>query len=140
MFDRDYAIESFIRGHKAILSQIDQVQNHLRFFYKARIQLRNLNDVLSSHLKRQDEKLFLFLQEHYKDDGKSLKMIEFLIHDLKELRIHALTFWDKYMMATGDVMERNFSKDFVEFSKAILTRLDIEEQYLFPLIEGTKRE
>jgi len=114
--------KSFIRAHREIVSSIDQVQCVIRSFNKSRSKLKDFAGVLSAHLKRQDE-VFDRLKDLYKEDRQASKMLEFLEVNLREIRIHLLTFMDQYLFEPGGTVERTFAKDFMGLLKEVIACL-----------------
>ena len=88
-----------------------------------------------SHWTQQGEALWERLNTFYADDHRQLKMVEFLIYNLKDLKIKYLVFFEQYSGAWGDLGSRNFSRDFMNFAEEILVRIKIEEDYLLPMLE-----
>ena len=84
---------------------------------------------------RQNEEFWEQLNSFYKDNREATKMLEFLIHNLKDLKVKYLIFFDIYNDEWGHVGSKNFSKDFMNFAEEILVRIKLEEEYLFPLLE-----
>lgn len=136
--DNKEIIVTFHLAHDAILGVLVQVQS-VRAYPQARRNLRELQEQIFPHLKRQDE-ILKRLAAHYAGQRDQSKIIEFLVYELKELRIKSLIFFDTYETAAGEVAARNFSKEFLEFSRAVVNRLKMEEDYLLPLLPGLPAE
>lgn len=128
-------IESFVKGHQMILSNIGRAQQNIRSYNQAYKDINELSEVLLTHWERQSEQFFILLKNFYKEDRESLKMLEFLIYDLKEIKISYLVFADKYIKKNGCAQERSFPKDFDSFCRSVISRLNIEEEYLLPLMK-----
>ncbi|MFA5088968.1 MAG: hemerythrin domain-containing protein [Candidatus Omnitrophota bacterium] len=133
-------IESFRSGHRSIISSIDQIQQSLRSYSQVKPAIRELNGILSSHLARQDGAMFRKLHEFYREERGAEKMLEFLLHDLKDIRIQYLIFTENHSGELGDVHSRNFIRNFQDFSRQVIERIRIEEEYLFPLLEKMPSE
>jgi hypothetical protein len=134
-------ITSVRRSHEGILSLIDQTGTVVRIYSQARNILRDLEEHLSAHLRRQDREFYQRLKDHYAQERESLKMIEFLVHDLKEIKIKSLIFFEKHATNTGNLAAaRFFPRDFMEFKEAIINRIKIEEEYLIPLLFNMPKE
>lgn len=131
-------VNKITQGHRSIVAVVDQIQLVARSYSKARPKLRELSEMLSAHVSRQDEEFYDQLMRFHANDRQASKMLEFLTYDLREFKIKHLMFFDKYLEGFGEVAARNFSKDFREFVEAIISRVTIEEEYLFPLIENYK--
>ena len=128
-------VKKFRKAHDGIVTLIDQIQQVVRFYPKARGKIGELDKVVTLHLTMQDEKLYATLAHHYEAQRDKIKTIEFLVHNLKEIKIKHLMFCDRYQQGVGEIVQRTFPKDFTEYVQELVTRLDLEEEYLFPLIE-----
>lgn len=128
-------IKQFRIAHQSILGAIDQVQLYSRQYHLAKPKIRDLHDMLLEHLSRQNNDFFAPLKDGYASNREASKMLEFLIFDTKEMKIQFLTFFDLHSGEPGDKHFRKFSKDFAEFAKIIIVRIDLEEAYLLPLME-----
>ena len=98
-------------------------------------EMQHLTEKILQHLARQDKTMMDRLVEFYRDDRAASKMLEFLIHDLKDLKVKYLVFYDLHSAELTGGRPRSFPLDFTEFAKGILSRITIEEDYLFPLLE-----
>jgi len=127
-------IESFRQGHQSILTSIDQIQRVSRSYIQAKPLLRLLHEKIIEHLARQDATMMNRLQDFYHEDRESRKMLEFLSHDLKDIKVKFLIFYDKHSGEVLDLNARSFPKDFQDFVQEVLDRFNTEEEYLFPLI------
>jgi len=128
------------QGHQAIKEAISAIQVVARSYPAARPRIRELQSVLLTHLGRQDRKLQERLARHYRDGREQTKMLEFLQHDLKEIKVQFLVFFDKYTGELTDFGGNTFPKDFSVFTGTILDRIRIEEEYLFPLVRALPEE
>lgn len=128
-------IQRFRKGHQAIADVVTQIQRVVRSYGQAKPLLPVLDQVLINHLECQDDELFRELLDFYREDREAVKMLEFLIYELKEFKIQYLVFSDKYPGHMADRGSRNFPKDFAELTKAIVGRLQMENEYFFPLLE-----
>ena len=135
MLMSDHLISGFKRAHEAILRTIAQIQPLIRSYPHAKPLLRQFNEQLLAHLGRQDEELVGRLTECYSADHQSMKILEFLQHDLKETKISYLIFFDKYSGEFAQIEPRGFTKACQDFIQKVLARIQMEEEYLFPLLE-----
>ncbi len=133
-------VESLRSGHNAILHTIEQLQHVTRFYNQAKPILRGLHEQLLSHLARQDQKLLDQLYSFYVNDRPAYKLVEFLEHDLKDIKIQFLTFYDKHSGEMADRNARSLPLDFQNFLQEIINRMNVEEEYLFPLLEKLSKE
>ncbi|MDP8264847.1 MAG: hypothetical protein P9M12_05135 [Candidatus Aceula lacicola] len=122
-------------GHQAIVVALDQTQSFLRSYREAKPRIRALGEQLAAFFSQEDKRMFDELYAFYEGDRPSIKMIDFLLHDLKDIKIKYLMFFDKHSGEVFDTSAASFPKDFSDFLAQILGRLKIEEEYLFPLLE-----
>ena len=131
----DEIIKSFKEGHQEIVNGIDRIQGVLRSYVQAKLYIRQLNEILLAHWGRQNEKFFINLRDFYFKNRQASKMIEFLELDTKDAKIKFLQFFDQYSGEMGDLGSNKFPRDFQEYSRHLLSRIKIEEEYLLPLLE-----
>ena len=127
-------VENFRSAHATILSSIDQILMVCRSYAQAKPHLRALHQKVLAHLGRQDKELMDKLTVAFGDNRETAKLLEFLEHNLKDAKIKFLIFCDNHSGELADVNARSFPKDFQEFSEELITRIKMEEEYLFPLL------
>ena len=125
----------FRLSHQALTDSIAQIQLSLRSYGQAKPKLREFYSNLQSHFARQDQKLYDRLSSYYVGDRPTIKMLEFLTHDLRDLKVKYLIFSDQHTGEMGPGHPRSFPVEFTEFANHILARIKVEEDYLFPLLE-----
>lgn len=128
-------VQSFHRGHEQILGTVARLQPLTHAYLQAKPLLRDLQGELSSHFERQNNKMFDDLNIFLAEDRPGLKILEFLAHDLKDIKIKFLLFFDMHSGEMGDVSARNFPRDFREFSDEVIRRVHAEEEYLLPFLK-----
>ncbi|OGX24539.1 MAG: hypothetical protein A3D10_08280 [Omnitrophica WOR_2 bacterium RIFCSPHIGHO2_02_FULL_48_11] len=111
-----------------------------RSYNQAKPILRGLHEQLLNYFARQDQKILDQLYSFYIDDRSSYKLVEFLEHDLKDIKIKLLIFYDKHTGEVADMNARSFPLDFQKFLQEIINRMNVEEEYLFPLLEKLPKE
>ena len=122
-------------SHQMLIEAISQIQLCLRSYAQTKPKLRDFYNVLLNHFSCQDHKFYDRLALHYVDDRQSTKMLEFIIHDFKDLKVRYLVFYDLHSAEMTGGHPRSFPIDFTEFSTHVLGRIKVEEDYLFPLLE-----
>lgn len=129
------ALQSLRLGHQSIADSIDSLRPFLRSYLHAKPHLREFHQRLLTFFSRQDDIFFKALYRSFQDDRNATKIIDFLAHDLKDLKIQFLIFFEKH---SGEVLDQNaatFPKDFSDFCALLIARIKIEEERLFPLLE-----
>ena len=130
----DELFHNFQTAHQSIVDTLGQTQLLLRTYFKAKPKIRELSQKLLAHFSRQNSAFYDELREIYEGNRQSLKIIDFLAHDLKETKIKYVEFIEKHSGEMDDINAKTFPVDFMNFSRMILTRINIEEEYLLPLI------
>jgi len=128
-------ITRFKVRHQSIIDSLDQVQMLARSYVMAKPKIRELSEKLLAHFTGQNDELFEQLRQCHQLDRQALKMIEFLVHDLKDFKVRYLIFFEKHSGGMLDMSAKTFPKDLSDFARDIITRLKMEEEYLFPLLE-----
>ena len=128
-------VQNFKVAHQSIVDSIDGIQPFLRSYLAAKPKIREMKEKLLFHLGKQNSDLFDQLRSWHEHDREATKIIEFLTHDLNDIKIKYLIFFEKYSGELADKGSSNFPLDFTEFSKAVLDRLKVEEEYLLPLLK-----
>lgn len=121
-------------SHQAIVNEIDSIQSSARSYTAVKPHLREMSKILLAHFSRQNDPFFDKLRQSTAGDRQAAKMIEFLSYDTKDIKIKFLVFFDRYSGDLADIGSRTFPKDFTDFAREILSRVRLEEDYLFPLI------
>lgn len=127
-------------GQVDILHRLGVIETCLRSYREAKPLLRELQPKLLAHFEEQKDSLYDQLKSIYKDDREKQKMIEFLIHDLKNIKINMLVFFDAHPADMGDIRPKNFIFDFQVFSSQLLARLKTEEDFLMPLLSKEQKD
>lgn len=128
-------VENFSSAHATILNSIDQIFLVCRSYSQVKPLLRALHEKVLAHLGRQDKVFIAKLTEAAGDNREAAKMLEFLVYDLKNIKIKYLIFYDNHSGEMADINARTFPKDFQEFSDELITRIKMEEEYLFPFLK-----
>ncbi len=97
----DDTIKQFKLAHQSILVTIDQINQTIRFYPKAKPFIRELQSKLLAHFKRQNDSFFNPLAEFYSNHRSLAKMMEFLRYDFKEIKVKRLIFFDRYSGGDG---------------------------------------
>jgi len=126
--------ERLQRGHAAILLTVSRLQDVVRSYSQSRPLLHDLYEDLLAHWEWQTADSFAALSSRHARDRTAVKMCEFLVHDLKDLKVAFLVFFDTHSGDFGDTASRRFSGEAVEFSRKITARVQVEEEYLLPLL------
>ncbi len=127
-------VNSFRMRHQSIAANLAQVEIVARSYVEAKPRLRALRQQMLNHLGQQNKDFFSALYEYYADNREATKALEFLEHDVKDMKVRHLLFFEKHSGEMGDVSAVQFPRDLASFAKEVLTRLQMEEEYLIPLL------
>ncbi len=126
----------FLRlGHQSIVDSMDHLRPFLRSYLQAKPHLREFHQRLLTFFSKQDDVFFDVLYRSFQDDRSATKIIDFLVHDLKDLKIQFLIFFEKHSGEALDQSAATFPKDFSDFCASVIARIKTEEERLFPLLE-----
>lgn len=123
-------------SHRSLRHAVLQLQDYVRAYSRARLFFGEFEQRFLNYCDLQDRAFYSELEDRYAGNREKLKMIEFLLYDLKDTRIAYLAFIEKHPTQTNQSGARSFPLDFTAVSGRILARLQVEEEYLFPLLEG----
>ena len=117
MVNTDDELKTLIVGlrlsHQMLTDSITQIQLSLRSYPQAKSKLRELYNSLHNHFSRQDQKLYDRLSLYYMDDRPTIKKLEFLTHDLKDLKVKYLIFSACYITSkhSGLIVQCTSARD-----------------------------
>ena len=132
----DEVIKQFHSAHQSILETIDQINLSIRSYREAKPAVMELQEKLLAHLGKQNDAFFYPLSKFYVNDRPSAKMLEFLQYDRRDMQVKLLVFFDRYSAEAGEARARSFPRDFTEFSKVLIGRIQVEKDFLLPLLTG----
>jgi hypothetical protein len=122
------------KSHRAVVRSISEIQPYLRRFPEVRPRLMILEEQLLLHWSLQDVGLWEKLQANASLQGAQEKMVDFLIQDLKEMKIKHFSFFEKYGSDAKQGSTYQLTQHFTEFIRAIMARFQMEEEYLLPML------
>lgn len=130
-----YSLETFKQGQEAILACLEKVHQQARRYPLVIPLLRELEEKLYIHWQFQSQKCLPRLEEFFSGRRHEERKLEFQRQELKELKIRALEFFDKYCQPTNSIAARNFPIVFMEFRRAVIEQIQVEGEHLLPLWE-----
>lgn len=110
-------------GHEMILDQVLKCRSDRKLQENLQ-QFKILEDIVITHLSNQTPRLYQALGEHLQNEKSRLKILEYLVFDLKDLKIKLLNFMDAP------------AAKYSEFKNDLITRVTIEQERMIPLIES----
>ena len=122
-------------AHQSLLASLDQIQPLLRSYSQAKPKLRDFQLKVLAHVGFQNNDFYAPLFTFFDGERQDLKMLESLQTDLKNVKIETLVFFERHSGEMDDHHSRNFPKDFTDFTKLWVGRIQLEENFLFPLLE-----
>ena len=133
------SLQFLSQSHQLILEAIDETKPFLSSPASAKIKMQALFLYLSKHLSRQDEMFLNELKLLGQSGVISLNMVDFLIQDLKDLKVRMFIFSEQYLQGVIVKKEPNFARDYSELTKDIIARLYVERNYLLPFLNANTK-
>ena len=122
-------------GHQVILQTFNRVRVNIRTTDILKPTIQQLQEIVLIHLAKQNDEMFEKLNACFQEDRQQIKMLEFLSVDLKDIKVKALTFFDRYGPDARQAVWRLPPQELSGFEKDMMARIKSEEEYLFPLLE-----
>ncbi len=129
------SVEVFRQRRDVINHSLLQLGSLRHDYRSARQKTGECREIVYSYLKRQDEEFYAKLINFYQENRPALKIIEFLTHDIKGLKVQTFGFFEKYGAANPLETGRNFARDLREYMQIVGDRFRLEEDYLVPLLK-----
>ncbi len=133
-------VESFHRGRETIMHSLVQIQALRNNYREARKITGECREKVYYYLGKQDGQFYAKITDFFCDNRPALKIVEFLVQDLKELKGKTFGFFEKYGVQNPFEQGRNFARDLREYQQALLERFRVEEDYLLPLLKRLAEE
>jgi len=127
--------KDFQRNQQLIEKTIYAILRGIRNDLIVHTYLPQLNEQMAAYMGFQDDAFYKFLNKKYTDDKQILKVLEFLATDAKYILGRYLEFFDRFSSFKAEVGWSMFPKEFSDFSREIMSRFQIEKEYLFPLLD-----
>ena len=119
------------KNHRLILGCLDEIYQSMRSYNQIKPVLRTFQNILLSHFGEQNKDFFDRIRPTLDGDREKMKILEFLIYNLDDIKIKTLAFLDEYPADISDTHPHNFPQNFMEYSEEVRVRLKLEEDYLF---------
>jgi len=126
---------NFEQNQKLIEKTIYAILRGLRNDLVVHTHLPQLNEQLAGYWGYQNDQFYKYLNKKFANDRQTLKMLEFLSTDAKYMLGRYLQFFDRFTAKTAEVSWEMFPREFSDFSREIMSRFQIEKEYLFPLLD-----
>ena len=130
------SLQFLSQSQQLILETIDEIQPHLRTPSSAKNKIQELFIYVSKHLNCQDNAFINEVKKLEPFQGVSKNMVDFLVQDLKDLKVRLFVFSQQYLQqqSAGHKKEPNFARDFKELMNDVVARFYVEKNYLLPLL------
>jgi hypothetical protein len=122
-----------------MISIVSRILDTSRDYPKAFKFFKEFEEVFLSYAGFQKAVFYDELRKGQLKDNATIKMTEFLEHDLQQLKVDFLELMEHYPPDAGPVRVRNFPREFYEFSRKIIDRISLEEDRLFPLLSDQNK-
>jgi len=123
-------------AHASIVTKVDQIRQCGRSYEDAKPFLFEMYEILLDYINLQTAPVFQQLEKQNSGNRENLKILEFLAHDITELRIEVLEFYERFSHPDSLLRMRAFAMEFLQFSNRVLERLELEEEHFLPLLPG----
>ncbi len=120
--------------HADILVRIDRIRQCDHSYDLASPLLVDFYETLLNYVNLQVGPVYQDLCSQNFKNNEILKILEFLEHDITELRLEILQFYERFSPQTNPIQARAFPMEFRQFSSRIIQRIEMEEERLFPLL------
>lgn len=131
--------KNFQQNQQLIEKSIYAILRGMRNDVVLHTHLPQLNEQLAGYMSYQDDEFYKYLRKMFAGDKQTLKILEFLSTDAKYILGRYLEFFDRYSARATEVSWHMFPKDFSGFSREIMSRFQIEKEYLFPLLQKLRQ-
>ncbi len=128
-------LETFKQGQEAVLACVEQIFQQVRALPVARGLLTEFESKLFAHFQYEQEQILPALENFFRGQREIEKKLDFLRYEAKEIKIQALTFFDRYGASCSSVAARNFPIEFAALRRAVIDRIHSEEDHLLPFLE-----
>lgn len=128
-------IEQLRRQRESILRSLLRLRSLAHHYREARKWTGGCREEVYLYLGRQGDAFYDHLREYYKENRPALKIIEFLIQDLKELKVKSFIFFEKYGADNPLEQGRHFVRDLREYQQTVEDRFRAEDDYLNPILQ-----
>ena len=133
-------VEVFRRRREQIMHSMVRLQSLRTNFREARKIIGEPREMIYYYFGRQDDAFFGQMETFFRDNRPALKMIEFLRHDLKEMKIKTFGFFEQYGFGNPLEQGRHFARDLRWYMQLVVDRFKVEEEYLMPLLKRMAEE
>lgn len=128
--------EQLLLTRQLTMDAVEQVQAVLNSNSEKLIfgRIKDFCNHATRHISLQSEGFYRVLKAHHQRNASALKKIDFFENDLKELRVQLFVFIEKYFSDKPVRNTRHLILGFNELARTVLSRVDVENSLLFPLI------
>jgi hypothetical protein len=121
-------IEELKNEHKSILVILDQVKTAGIASRSGREKLLSARDLLTAHMKKEDEQYYPGLRRAAADNKELKVMLDYFVKDMENVSKKAMLVFDKYSQG-GD--EAEFAGEITMLYMMLKDRIRTEEKTLF---------
>jgi len=132
-------IEKLKQEHRVILDALENVQNQDISLSEKLIILMEVKSALIEHLKKEDEKLYPFLNKEAKKDANLFSDIAKYANEMNKISDFIFNFYEKYTKLE-DISHYFFKSDLNLFITTLKDRILKEEIYLYKEFLERKKE
>ena len=124
-------IEELIKDHEMLLEKLDRVKKMSIVKSEGQETLLSIKEGLLKHLKKEDEKLYPFLNEQANHDRNLRNTLDVLASEMDQITDLAITFFNKYTKVTSGIPGTTFAMDSGKLLGKLSARIRKEEHILY---------
>ncbi len=122
-------IEEFEEEHRQIIDRLLESKRLGVHSMEGRNTLCRMQELLLTHLEKEDKNLYPALREHRERNPELRKMLDLFEEELTGITAFCSEFFEKYVTGGGGI---DFFRDCDKLYKALENRIQKEEDLLFP--------
>ncbi len=128
--------EQLTQEHQELLDFYIRINNSVKAFDAKEVAkgLKQMKDLLQSHLLTENIRLFVYLDHMFADDEINRQLVREFKRETDQIARGVMAFFNKYQdIGSGRYPLDEFAKEFEEVGVALNRRIEREEQTLYPL-------
>lgn len=128
----DDLIESLIKEHRLIQAAIDELSKISEAGAGDIEKIQKLERLILAHIEKEDSEVYTPVKKLLKLPPQSAEIVESARHRIKDAKILAIIFFEKYKDAKGDEFKKYFPADLLRLAQKLRERILFEEEEFFP--------
>jgi len=128
-------IEILQNEHQILVEIYTKITNHVDNdeFEKVESEIKNFVEVYNNHISLEDNKLYVALEEKYKNQPKMLETIKEIEVNMNSIT-KAIKFFEEKHTSISKNTKDIFIDEFKHIGSILSARVELEEKRLYPLL------